>query len=149
MTVWVAIASVGVGVAAAFTTVSAEWDTSAPGIVVGVGCLALPSEPNGGVFYGHSGEAWVVGPGTPWQRKPEYDLPVSPSDIKFLDTDNAGTGSVNLLLVTNSDVVWGYVGLGPIGHWENFGSFPGGPFPTTSRSWGSVKGAHRDADSDR
>ncbi len=136
-------------VLAPFTMATAEWDESAPGTLIGSGCLALPSDPNGGLFYDRSGEAWVVGPASAWSRKAEYDLPVEPREVKFLDTDNAGTALVTIVVVTTTDVVWGYVGFAPTGHWENFGTFPGGPVSTSSRSWGNVKGTHRAQDSGR
>jgi hypothetical protein len=87
---------------------AAEWDGSAAGII-GMGALPVPG-PNGGVFYGADGAAWIVGPEALWARREDLDLPVASAEVKFLDTDNAGTVSANIVLVTTSDVVWACIG---------------------------------------
>lgn len=121
----------------------AEWNPSGPGEVVGGGCFPLPGSPNGVLVYQRNGDAWTVGPSQPWQRTPELDLPVPVDQIKCLDTDNAGTLSVNIMLVTVEDIAWGFVGLVGSGEWHSLGALPVGPVSKDRKSWGGIKSAYQ------
>jgi hypothetical protein len=110
----------------------AEWDGSAPGQILGGGFA------DGGAWVGFTaeGEAWSLTPAVGWTRYQDLDLPVSATEVKFLDSN----GQV-FLLITTGDVAWQHVaGVG----WYELGPFPGGPIPVGLESWGKVKDRYRD-----
>jgi hypothetical protein len=110
----------------------AEWDGNAPGQILG-GAFAA-----GGpwIAFTSDGEAWSVTPAVGWTRYQDLDLPVSASEVKFLDSN----GEV-FVLITADDVAWEYVmGVG----WFELGPFPGGPVPLKAESWGKVKDRYRE-----
>jgi hypothetical protein len=110
----------------------AEWDNGAPGQLLG-GAFA-----DGGpwVAFTAEGEAWSVTPAVGWTRYQDLDLPVSATEVKFLDSN----GDI-FVLITTDDVAWEYVtGMG----WFELGAFPGGPVPLKTDSWGKAKDRYRD-----
>ncbi len=114
----------------------AEWDGGSPGDIIG-GAFA-----QGGAWIGFTsaGEAWSVTPAVGWIRQFDFDLPVSSSEVKFLDSN----GEI-FVLITVSDVAWEYVaGVG----WFEVGPFPGGVVglqeALEASTWGRVKGRWRE-----
>lgn len=114
----------------------ASWDVNAPGQVVGV---------VGPLAFDRAGQAWWVGmwQDDPWRREPSADLPVSIAEVKFLEaavTTSGSTDPSDARLVSIDDRAWKLiVGTG----WILIGTFPGGPVPVETQSFGTVKARHR------
>ena len=107
----------------------AEWDCSAaPGFCGGWA----------GMWFDSSGLAYSGMVHNGGQREPDYDLPVPPGEVAFLE----GSTFIGYLL-TKSGEAWYHDDGGTTTEWQYLTTLPGGPVSQQSESWGGVKGRHR------
>lgn len=114
-------------------TATAEWNAGSLGQIIG-GTFA---EGGPWIAFTAGGEAWSITPNAGWIRRPDFDLPVPSSEVKFLDSDGG-----LFILITTEDAPWQCMdnGLG----WYPLDAFPGGPVALDRESWGKVKAEYRD-----
>jgi hypothetical protein len=110
---------------------TADWDPTGSGVVWGG---------THGKYYGSAGDAWQVTTFPDrWNRDAEFDLPISPSEVKFISQPAWNSGS--MYVITTSDEAWAK--HGPGFKWVVVGPFPGGPVGVESESFGKTKSAYR------
>jgi len=71
------------------------------------------------------GQVWWADPNG-WDPRPDDDIPVPVSEVKFWDNDALVTVSNELLYRTASG-------------WRNLGPWPGGPSPAEKTTWSELK----------